>query len=108
MSKMKKYNKLIRDKMPEIMDSRGIKHKIRVARDVSEYWQKLKAKLVEEAKEFKNSGDLKELADILEVIDEICSFKNIDRQMIKREQKKKAKKNGRFKKRIILVEAEVK
>ena len=89
------------------MDRRGVKYKTRTALSVNEYWQKLKGKLIEEAEEFRSSdGDPKELADILEVIDEICAFKNLSKKKIQKLQEEKAKKRGKFNKRIILIEAE--
>lgn len=101
---MMKYNKLIRDKIPEILESKGIKFKIRFADD-EEYWEKLKEKLMEEVIEFSEDENLEEMADILEVIDAICSYKKFNKKELKVLQKTKSKERGKFNKKIILEES---
>ena len=96
-----RYNKLVRDKIPEIIEKDGLKPLIHTAND-REYWEKLKQKLLEESKEFFKKSSEEEFADILEVLDAICEFKNFDQNKIKMIKKKKAEKRGRFSKRIIL------
>ena len=95
------YNKLVRDKIPEYIISKGKKPIIHIA-GKKEYWQKLKEKLGEEVKEFQKSEKLEEIADILEVIDAIIIFKKIDKGKLKMLQQQKTKERGAFKKRIIL------
>lgn len=96
-----KYNKLVRDKIPEILEKKGVRYKIHIA-DKKEYWQKLKEKLSEEFKEFSKSETIEEFADILEVLDTIRNYKKFDKRKLESIKKNKAKKRGRFKKRIIL------
>lgn len=62
-----KYNKLVRDKIPEILDSKGIKYEKRVV-DKDEYISELIKKLKEEVDEFLQDGSIEELSDVLEVI----------------------------------------
>jgi predicted house-cleaning noncanonical NTP pyrophosphatase (MazG superfamily) len=62
------YNKLVRDKIPEVIRESGKKFRYRVATE-DEYGEYLKAKLLEEAQEFFEDPCEKELADIFEVID---------------------------------------
>ncbi len=97
----KKQNKLVRDKIPEILDSKGLKYSIHVAED-EEYWQKLKEKLQEEVEEYLNKERHEELADILEVFEAIIRFKKIDLTKLNQIKQAKAKQKGGFGERIIL------
>ena len=58
-----KYNKLIRDKIPEIIKKSGLKSVTHIADD-KEYKQKLRAKLQEEVDEFLEESNEEELAEI--------------------------------------------
>jgi len=99
-----KYNKLIRDKIPEIIKSKGSTPVTHIAND-EEYWQKLKEKLAEEVKEFFDSETEEELADILEVLYAIFDFKKTDRIKLEALRIAKANQRGGFKKKIILDES---
>jgi predicted house-cleaning noncanonical NTP pyrophosphatase (MazG superfamily) len=99
-----KYNKLVRDKIPEYIKSGGESVISHVADD-KEYWLKLKEKLREEVEEFFEAESMDELADILEVIEAIQKYKNFDRLEIENIKKQKAEKRGKFQKRIILDES---
>ena len=101
---MKKYNKLIRDKIPEIINKRGGKVIIHKANS-QEYWKKLKEKLLEEVKEFFKNETIEELADILEVVEAIRVFKKFDNKKVLDVKRKKLKERGGFRKRIILEES---
>jgi len=99
-----RYNKLVRDKIPEYIKSKGGMAIIHIADD-KEYWEKLKEKLQEEVKEFSESETLKEITDIQEVIDAICKYKKFNKRKLESLRKKRAKERGLFKKRIILEES---
>ena len=98
-----KYNKLVRDKIPEIIKNKGIVPITHIASD-DEYWKKLKEKLQKEVDEFMKDDNAEELADILEVINSICDYKKINKNKLEKLRKKKAKERGEFKKKIILDE----
>jgi len=98
-----KYNKLIRDKIPEIIEKKGDVAVTHVASD-EEYWKKLKEKLSEEVDEFLNEDNKEELVDVLEVIDAICYFKGLSKEELDVIKKEKQEKRGGFKDRIILDE----
>lgn len=98
-----KYNKLVRDRIPEIIRKKGAIPIAHTASD-DEYWQKLKEKLQEEVDEFMQDDNKEEVADILEVIYAICDYKGIDRAELELLRKKKAKERGGFKNRLILDE----
>ncbi|HJX05191.1 MAG TPA: nucleoside triphosphate pyrophosphohydrolase, partial [Candidatus Nanoarchaeia archaeon] len=97
------YNKLVRDKIPEIIEQRGKVPVIHAASD-EEYWGKLKEKLNEEVGEFQKNSSEEELADILEVVCAIADFKKIDKEKLELLRKKKSEERGGFKKKIILEE----
>lgn len=98
------YNKLVRDKIPEYIRKKGGTPVFHVAND-KEYWVKLKEKLLEEARELKESEAIEELADLLEVIDAIIEYKKFSRRKIRNTKNKKAKERGKFRDRIILDES---
>lgn len=98
-----KYNKLVRDKIPEIIIKNGNQPITHIADDW-EYWQKLKEKLQEEVDEFLQTESEEELADVLEVIYAIYIFKKISRRDLEILRKRKARHRGGFKNRVILDE----
>ena len=61
------YNKLVRDKIPQIIEEKGGKAEIRILSD-EEYRTFLEAKLDEEVAEYHRDQCAEELADILEVV----------------------------------------
>jgi len=94
-----KYNKLVRDKIPEYIKNKGEVPVIHIA-DNEEYWEKLKEKLLEEIKEFSENEVIEEMADIQEVIDAMCDYKNFNKESIEVVRKKKSKERGHLKKRL--------
>lgn len=98
-----KFNKLVRDRIPEIIQSKGIIPVTRIASE-EEYHQKLRAKLQEEVDEFLENSNEEELADILEVVFALCDHHQIDKDRLELLRKDKAEKRGKFQNRIILEE----
>ena len=68
---MKVYNKLVRDKIPEIIEDDGKTCKTRILSD-EEYIASLETKLSEEVAEYQEDKNLEEMADVLEVLQAIC------------------------------------
>ncbi len=99
-----KYDKLIRDKIPEIIRQKGGTPIFHTASG-EEYWRKLKEKLGEEIREFEEDESAEEFADLLEVIDALADYKKFDREEINNIKEKKAEERGQFKKKIILEES---
>ncbi len=97
------YHKLIRDKIPEIIEKDG---KIAVTSILSdeEYMEALDKKLMEEIKEYQESKDIEELADILEVIYAIAKAKNRSICELEDIRRNKADKRGSFDRKVFLKE----
>lgn len=100
------YNKLVRDKIPENINSmEGRKATWRIMDD-EEYIKELNKKLLEEAHEFIEENAIEELADVMEVIQSIMRIKNISYEELKNVQQMKREKKGGFSNKIYLVEVE--
>tara|TARA_Y100001938_G_C8099782_1_gene440802 strand:+ start:6612 stop:6965 length:354 start_codon:yes stop_codon:yes gene_type:complete len=97
-----KYDKLVRDKIPEIIFSKGSRAKVYIANEI-EYTVYLKKKLQEEVDEFIASPCVQELADIQEVIFNIATLNGWD-EMLEEERAAKNLSRGSFSRRYILVE----
>lgn len=99
------YNKLIRDKIPEKIKKSGGDYKIEKLK-TKEFEKELIKKVGEEADGLVNAKNKKELiselADVIDVIEEIKGFKKITNQQIKKAQKENNKIKGGFKKRLFL------
>ena len=99
-----KYNKLIRDLIPQIIKDYGKKPITRVVNDDAKYIAYLDSKLEEELAEYKTSGDIEELADIQEVVIALVQAKGISLDDFEALRLKKRDERGGFESRIILVE----
>ena len=97
------YNKLVRDKILEIIKTNGQKptHKILTA---EEYVVELTKKLVEEVEEYKKDKNTDELADIMEVVYALASLHSCTAEELEKNRAEKAEKRGSFEKKIFLVE----
>ena len=94
--------KLVRDNIPNIINSQDDKFaKCRILSD-KQYLQELHKKLIEEANEFIEADDIEELADVIEVIESIMRVKKIEWEEVKEKQKDKRIINGGFKDKIYL------
>ncbi len=102
------YNKLIRDKVPENMDAKGVTYELADMTE-AEYIDALKRKMVEESNELLQAETiedaLKELADLLEVID---AYKKIavGEDALNRARIEGMARKGGFEKRIKLLWSE--
>ncbi len=99
-----KYNKLIRDLIPQIIEESNKKAITRVADDDAEYIAYLNKKLGEELDEYLKSGDIEELADIQEVILALVQAKGISLEDFEALRLGKRGERGGFDGGIILVE----
>ena len=105
MSERQIYNKLVRDRIPEIIAAEGRQYATEIL-DEGEYRQALLEKLVEEAQEVTIAGPddlVKELADLYEVVDALIAAFQLDREAIRTTQHKRHNERGGFAKRIKLL-----
>ncbi len=99
---IKVYNKLVRDKIPEIIEASGKKAEIRIAGD-AEYKDLLGKKLLEEVDEFLESNDPEELADIVEVVKALGKIYGITFEKILGIAENKKAERGGFDKKMVLI-----
>jgi predicted house-cleaning noncanonical NTP pyrophosphatase (MazG superfamily) len=95
------YNKLVRDKIPEIIEKNNKECKFHIASE-DEYISQLYSKVIEELNEFKANPCEEELADILEVLSAIGKYYNLEEDSVQRIRHNKNEERGKFDKRIIL------
>ena len=100
---IKKYNKLVRDRIPEIIKASGNECKTAILSD-EEYLNMLDAKLDEELAEYHKEQTIEELADLLEVIRAAAIARGYTLEELEDMRAKKAKKRGGFEKKILLIE----
>lgn len=98
-----KYNKLVRDRIPEIIEASGKTCKTMILDDI-EYLRMLDAKLDEELAEYHKDQNIEELADLLEVIYAVVIARGYTTEELERVRKVKAENRGEFKSRIFLLE----
>lgn len=98
-----KYNKLIRDLIPDIIHSKGQKC-ITAILSEQEYLEMLDAKLDEELAEYHKDQNLEELADLLEVIYAATEARGFTREQLEEVRAKKEAERGTFRKRLLLLE----
>ncbi len=98
------YNKLVRDRIPEIIRAKGGNCSTRILSD-DEYADALDRKLGEELAEYLGSHDPEELADLLEVIYACAALQGLCPADLERIRAEKAAKRGGFEDKILLVES---
>ena len=99
---MKKYyNKLVRDKIPEIIELSGKAYVIEILSN-EDYLKMLDEKLNEEVAEYQADNNIEELADILEVLYAIMHAHGYSIDELEKIRKEKADKRGAFAKRLFL------
>jgi predicted house-cleaning noncanonical NTP pyrophosphatase (MazG superfamily) len=94
--------KLVRDKIPEIIRENGETPNVRIA-GPDELDVLLREKIVEEAKEFLFSGDTEELVDIQEAIDALLELRKADPALIEIIRHSKLLARGGFTKGYVLL-----
>lgn len=98
---MKIYNKLVRDKIPQVIEASGSKYEIRVA-DKEEHYELLEAKLKEEVSEFLEAKNLEELADVMEVLFGLAENLGYSEEELLKKREEKREERGGFREGIVL------
>jgi predicted house-cleaning noncanonical NTP pyrophosphatase (MazG superfamily) len=100
---MTKFNKAIRDKIPEIIQKDGHTCNIQTLSD-EKFIIEIEKKLSEEVTEYQNDKNPEELADILEVIYAIAQLKGISKEELEKIRIKKLQDSGGFEKNLFLID----
>ena len=96
------YNKLVRDKIPQIIKDQGETPGFRILTDEA-YTAALEEKLREETAEFLAEKNLEELADILEVVYALTENLGQTKEDLHKVYEEKHERRGGFRERIFLI-----
>ena len=101
---MKKiYNKLVRDRIPEIITASGAECKTEILSD-EDYLEMIDKKLDEELAEYHKDQNIEELADLIEVIYAAAVARGYTLEELEAVRAKKCEERGAFNKKILLIE----
>lgn len=104
---IKTYNKLVRNRIPEIIEESGAKCKTEILSD-EKYLEMIDAKLDEELIEYHKDKNIEELADLLEVIRAATVARGYTLDELEAVRARKFEKRGGFDNKILLIEVEEK
>ena len=100
---IKVYNKAIRDKIPEIIESSGSSCLIEVLDD-EKFVEELVLKLEEELGEFKETRSIEELCDLIEIAYRIAELNGVSNEELEEMINKKNIERGKFEKNLFLIQ----
>lgn len=98
---MKVYNKLVRDKIPQIIKAYGKECEIEIAFKY-ERQELLEKNLMEEVNEFLEDKNLEELADVMEVLYGLANNMGYSEEDLNKKRLEKLEERGGFKEGIVL------
>ena len=99
------YNKLVRDKIPQIIEQNGGKATFRQLLP-EEYVHYLEIKLDEEVGEYHHDKTVEELADILEVIYALANAHGVSKEEFMAVYQEKHDRRGGFEEKLLLIQSE--
>ena len=99
----KSYHKLIRDKIPEIIERSGKICRTEILDD-ADYLKLLDEKLTEELSEYQESNSLEELADLLEVMEAVVTARGYSWEQLQTVKAEKKAARGGFAEKLLLRE----
>jgi predicted house-cleaning noncanonical NTP pyrophosphatase (MazG superfamily) len=104
---MPTYNKLVRDKIPEVIYNTGKTCRVRTLSD-EDYLIELQKKCKEELEEYLSSSNneeaVEELADLLELIHTLASVHGLDPEKLEEIRLNKAYERGGFQEKLFLID----
>lgn len=98
---MKVYDKLVRDKIPAIIEADGKNCEVVIAPQ-EEMGELLEKKLIEEVNEYLEDKNLEELADIMEVLFGLAHNLGYSEEELMEKRRMKFEERGGFKEGIVL------
>ena len=101
MSTVKTYNKLVRDRIPAIIEATGATCETEILSD-ADYLTLLDRKLEEELAEYRQDRNVEELADLMEVVYACAAARGYSREELETVRAEKAAKRGGFAEKILL------
>jgi predicted house-cleaning noncanonical NTP pyrophosphatase (MazG superfamily) len=103
------YNKLVRDRIPEIIENTGKKFTTERLSD-TRYIEELKKKSFEELEEYCEAESrvdaLEEMADLLEIMHALAKYHGSSMEEIEKIRVQKAEERGGFREKVYLIEVE--
>lgn len=102
---VKRYHKLVRDRIPEIIESSGKKCTVEILSD-ADYLKMIDQKLDEELAEYHQDQNIEELADLMEVIRAAAVARGYTLEDLEGIRAEKAAKRGGFERKIMLIEVQ--
>lgn len=103
------YNKLVRDRIPEIIESTGKTFTSRILSN-EEYIAEINKKMHEELAEYEaaetNAETIEELSDLLELIHAAAAVRGVSFEELENVRKDRMRKRGGFNDRIFLMEVQ--
>ena len=98
---MKVYNKLVRDRIPEVIKASGKTCEIEIINGM-EKQELLEKKLLEEVNEYLDDKNLEELADVMEVLFGLANELGYSEEELLNKRNEKLQERGGFKDGIVL------
>ncbi|MCL7748776.1 nucleoside triphosphate pyrophosphohydrolase [Halalkalibacter alkaliphilus] len=106
---MPTYNKLVRDRIPEVIEKSGKKFRTEIL-DANTYEKELRVKLKEEMDELLQAESIEarveEMADLLEVLYSLSRHDGVEPEEIERVRQRKYDERGGFQEKILLIDVE--
>ena len=102
---MKNFNKLVRDKIPSIIEAEGRKVNIKQLNN-DEFKNELNKKLLEEVNEYLEDNNVEELADIVEVIYGLIKSMCLSMEEFEKIRKETVENRGAFDTKTFLISSE--